>query len=209
MANKEELLQDLHHIRQTIDRSDQVLTLDGRLGIVNGLIGLAGLTVAVVGMPASSAPQMTGAFLADFLNALAHYVVQVVTGVLVLGACLLISYSTARRARTQSNEIWSAAALRFAYSLGLPLFLFALIAIWLLVVNPVYVPATLLIGSGLALHSAMFLSRKNLAPLSVMCISTGLLDLLMPDLGYVWLGIGLGLGNILQGVIMIANEQKA
>lgn len=209
MANKEDLLQDLNLIRQTMERSDQLLVMDGRLGIINGLLSLTGVTLGWLTLPSSPAPLATGAIWVDLGATFMHFGLQIIIGLAVLSSCLLISYISANRTKRQSPSVWNHATRKFAYSLGVPLFIFGMVALWLLVINPLFVPAILLIGSGLALHSALHLSRHKITLLSVIWLLTGMLALLMPDLSHIWLAAGFGLGNIVQGVLLMLNAQNS
>lgn len=209
MANKEDLLQDLNLIKQTMERSDQLLVMDGRLGIINGMLSLAGVGIGWVTLPGGSAPLPSGAIWIDLAATIQHFALQIAVGLAVLTSCLLISYLTANRTKRQSQSVWNQATRKFAYSLGVPLFIFGMVALWLLVISPLFVPAILLIGSGLALHSALHLSRHKITLLSVIWLLMGMLALLMPNLGHVWLAIGFGLGNIIQGLLLMLNAQKS
>lgn len=208
MSDKEELLKDLQQIRDTMKRSEQVITLDGRLGIANGIICLLG-----IGLGYATLPTVEERDYGTMSTSYASYHLQVMIAAAVFVTCLVLSYVSARRTHQHLNAIWSTTTLKLAYALGLPLFVFGMPALSLGLETDHFfsfigwVPALLLLGFGLAIHSAAPYSRKNMVPITVISVVSGMLAFMFPHLSHIWLAIGFGLGNILQGVIMLMDEK--
>lgn len=207
MTKKEDLLQDLHLIRQTMDRSNQLLVMDGRQGIITGAVCLIGIIAAWLLLPTSDAPTPTANLVDNIIAALLHYRIQVSIALTTLLVCLAVTYQAASQYKKQAQNVWNQATLKFAYSLSVPLALFGLAAIWALSINAQYVPALLLIGAGLALHSVLHLSKNKIQLLSLIWLLSGIIALVIPQHSHIMLGIGFGFGNIVQGLLLLQNKK--
>lgn len=211
MATQQDLLADLDHIRQTMQRSDRMLTLDGRSGVICGLICLTGLIAGQITFVEPSLSLPAGPAWVQFLSILAHHWTTTLIAHLTFGACLAVSYWSAARQNTRTHGhqsvAWSRNRLKFVLSLGIPIVTGAVLCAILIVKEMSLVPGMAMVCYGLALHSGSQNAKTNITPLALVCICSGLVAFAMPHYNVLMLGMSFGLAHIAQGIWMMKTDK--
>ena len=193
---KKDYLQDIHHIKNMMDKSSQVLSLSGLSGILAGCYALIGAAYAKY-LSDQHTYQYITLESATFKGILA-------TAVVVLLLSLLTGWIlSSRKAKKAGEVLWNATSKRLLINFLIPLVTGGLVII-LMLKNGHYglvVPFALLFY-GLACVNASKFTFRHVRYLGITEIILGLFAVEYSGYGlYFWV-LGFGICHILYGAIM-------
>ena len=178
MNEQQQSLQELHHIKQMMERSSRFISLSGLSGISAGLLALLGTWFAV-----------------NKISIYAHDksldYETLVTELIIIAVCILVAAFVAAfiftylRSKKNGISIWGATTNRLLINLAIPLIAGAFFVLRLLQMNHIFLIApTCLLFYGLALINA---SKYTLGEIRYL----GYLQILIGIINCWWIGYGL------------------
>jgi hypothetical protein len=193
-----EIYNEIHSIRNLMERSTKFISLSGLSGVMAGVYALIGAAVGREIIAHAYAIRQIPTYTADITIPL--FIVAVGVLVLSIGTGILL---TVRKARKKGLSVINPSSKALLVSGGIPLFTGGLFVIILL--GHGYfgiISSACLIFYGLALVAASAHTFSDVKWLGVFEILLGLLALLRPGYGlYIW-AFGFGVLHILYGTIM-------
>jgi hypothetical protein len=198
---KEKYLEDLAAIRQSMERSNRVLSLSGLSGVLAGLFALAGSAYAYFLIYYPSMPYGIRYFYVKDDH---------VIGKLIIAAALVLFLSlsagfllTLRKARKKNLHVWNKLTLQLLWNLMLPLFAGG---VFILILASrgyfgVIAPAMLLFY-GLSLINGSYYTYGDIRKLGYLQVSLGLLAAFFPGFGLIFWAFGFGILHIVYGILM-------
>ena len=203
--NKEQL-DNLHEIRNLMEKSSRFLSLSGLSGISAGIIALIGAAVAFFYLNFDERYFNISQYFQDHM----HHQMQSGIGFLVLDAIFILVlalaaglYFTTRKARKKGLRVWDNTAKRLMVNLFLPLDSGGVFCLILLYHGIIFLiaPATL-IFYGLALINASKYTLPDIRYLGVSEILLGLIGSIFVGYGLIIWAIGFGILHIAYGTVM-------
>ena len=197
---KEKYLDDLSEIRKIMSHSSRFLSLSGLSGVSTGLIALAGAFLAkqLVFNRGSYLINEAVVISGDLLRDL----VLIAIGTLLLSVVSALWF-TARKSRSENEQVWDAQAGRLLVNLLIPLItggVLCLILLWMGYVG--FLPAMTLIFYGLALVNGSHYTLSHIRYLGLAEILLGLLAFLVIGQSlYIWM-LGFGLLQMVYGLLI-------
>jgi hypothetical protein len=198
---KEKYLEDLAAIRQSMERSNRVLSLSGLSGVLAGLFALAGSAYAYFLIYYPSMPYGIRYF---------YVKDEHVIGKLIIAAALVLFLSlsagfllTLRKARKKNLHVWNKLTLQLLWNLMLPLFAGG---VFILILASrgyfgVIAPAMLLFY-GLSLINGSYYTYGDIRKLGYLQVSLGLLAAFFPGFGLIFWAFGFGILHVVYGILM-------
>lgn len=199
--DRQNLNEDLSHIRQMMERSSRFISLSGLSGVSAGLTALAGAAYVYFLMMNNGIHYNNGRD-ADFSPALVIHLL--LTGIVILAVALALAYFfTARKSRRKGLKIWDHTTKRLLVNFAVPLMTGAVFCL-ALIYHQLFVfvaPATL-IFYGLALVNAAKYTLSDMQNLGYLEIVLGLIALFFLGYGLIFWTAGFGVLHIVYGLIM-------
>jgi hypothetical protein len=203
--------EDIHAIRDIMERSSRFLSLSGLSGIFAGTCALIGAAIAwffildsgqvkydeyMHSLDESPASDIRFYFLLDAI---------IVLGTAALGAF----YFSQRKARKAGQQFWTNASRRLIFHLAIPLLAGGIFSLIMVFRNDTdLVASAMLIFYGLALVNAGKFTFGEIHYLGLTEIVLGILAAVFIDLGLLFWTIGFGLMHIVYGTVMYYRYEK-
>ncbi len=209
--NKEQL-DNLHEIRNLMEKSSRFLSLSGLSGVSAGIIALIGAAVAFLYLDFDERYFNIDQYFRHDM----HQQMQSGIRFLVLDAIIVLVlalaaglYFTTRRARKKGLRVWDNTAKRVIVNLFLPLASGGVFCIILLYHGIVFLvaPATL-IFYGLALINASKYTLPEIRYLGISEILLGLIGSVFVGCGLIIWAVGFGILHIIYGTGMYFKYEK-
>ena len=196
MNEQQQSLQELHHIKQMMERSSRFISLSGLSGISAGLLAMLGAWLAVKKIE-----------LYAHAGRIAYN--TLVTQLLVIAASVLVAafvsafIFTYLRSRRNGISIWGATTNRLLINLLIPLLAGAFFVMRILQMDHIFLIAPVcLIFYGLALINASKYTLGEIRYLGFCELALGIVNLWVPGYGLVFWAAGFGALHVIYGIIM-------
>lgn len=197
---KTKLSQDVHHIREMMEKSSKFLSLSGLSGVFAGVIALLGLYFInqVLNYHNLEYALLSGPLPQGVKLEVGFY------GFLMVLFSLVGAYILSLRKSSQSKtSLKNPASRRLLKAFTVPFLLGALVTIGLLINDfPILVAPSTLLFYGIALFYAGHFTYKELSHLGILIAATGSLAFFLPQFGFYLWGFGFGILHILYGSYM-------
>jgi hypothetical protein len=196
MNEQQASLQEIHQIRQMMERSSRFISLSGFSGISAGLLALLGAWLAVKKISIYA----HGSGL-DY-ETLVTQLIFIASGVLVTAfvAAFIFTYLRSKR---NGVSIWGATTYRMLINLAIPLVVGAFFVWRLLQMEHIFwIAPTCLLFYGLALINASKYTLGEIRYLGYCELILGIINLWIPGYGLVFWAAGFGVLHIIYGIIM-------
>jgi hypothetical protein len=211
MKSQQEIHDDLHSIRDIMEKSSKFLSLSGLSGILAGIYALAGAGAALFLARNTTTP--------DFPDNTLHIIGKVRPIVWQLGIIatfvLLASLVTgillsARKAKRQGTTLWTPSTYRVIINLIIPLTTGGIVIITQLLLfgNYEFVAPGCLIFYGLALLAASPNLYDEVRYLGYSEIALGIICGLLPGYGLFFWATGFGIFHIFYGALMFRKYDR-
>lgn len=208
--NKQKYLDDLHEIKDIMDKSSRFISLSGWSGVSAGLIALITAYIAYgilgsMGLDLSD-PIENGMYETTISNGLSsqplYTLIVLGIGALVLAVTAGIFFTT-RAAKKNNQKIWGFQTKRLLVSLSIPLIVGGLFCLILLFRNNIVLIAPLtLIFYGLGLINASKYTLQEIRGLGMIQVVLGLLAACCTGYGLFFWAFGFGVMHIIYGIYM-------
>lgn len=196
MNEQQQSLQELHHIKQMMERSSRFISLSGLSGISAGLLALTGAWFAL-----------------KKISIYAHeksitYETLVTQLVFIAGAVLVTAFIaafifTSIRSKKDGVSIWGTTTYRLLGNLAVPLVAGAFFELRILQMNHIFLIApTCLLFYGLALINASKYTLGEIRYLGYCELILGIINLWVLGYGLIFWAAGFGILHIIYGIIM-------
>ena len=196
MNEQQQSLQELHHIKQMMERSSRFISLSGLSGISAGLFALLGAWFAVkrISMYAHG-------------KSISYETLQsqlIIIAALVLIAAFVAAFIfTYLRSRRNGVSIWGTTTYRMLINLAIPLIAGAFFVTRMVQMDHIFLIApTCLLFYGLALINASKYTLGEIRYLGYCELILGIVNLWIPGYGLIFWAVGFGLLHIIYGIIM-------
>lgn len=207
MDQNQEQLENLHEIRNIMDRSSRFISLSGLSGVSAGISALLGAAVVKWHLAANninytltSGSNLTKESIIFLISA------AILVFVLALGSAI---YFTVRNARKNSDRVWDAMTERMLVNLLMPLAAGGIFCAVLLYHGIICLVAPcMLIFYGLALLNASKYTLKDIRYLSFLEIILGLVAGFFTGYGLLAWTVGFGVLHILYGTLMYFKYER-
>ncbi len=202
----EDQLDNLHEIRNLMEKSSRFLSLSGLSGISAGIIALIGATAAYFYLDFDERYLSVESYFRNGMHRQmqSHISFLVVDAIIILALALTAGlYFTTRQARKKGLRVWDNTAKRMLANLFLPLASGGIFCVILLYHGIVFLvaPATL-IFYGLALINASKYTLPDIRYLGISEILLGLLGSAFVGYGLIIWAVGFGILHIVYGTAM-------
>jgi MFS family permease len=207
MDRKTTAEQDLHSIKQIMERSTRFISLSGLSGILAGFYALFGAAIAYYLIYYPNSPfgyrinyvNEETTFIKLFLTAIAVLVASIVSGLIL----------TIHKAKKQGVKYRDRNSKRFLINTGIPLITGGAFIAGLMIHGyyGIIAPACLMFY-GLALINGSNFTFGEIRFLGLLQIILGIICLLLPGYGLIFWSIGFGFLHILYGIIMYNRYDK-
>ena len=196
MNEQQASLQEIHHIRQMMERSSRFISLSGLSGISAGLFALLGAWLAVkkisIYAHGSGLDYETLVFELFFIAA-----------AVLITALIAAFIFTYLRSKRNGVSIWGATTYRMLVNLAIPLVAGAFFVLRILQMEHIFLIApTCLIFYGLALINASKYTLGEIKYLGYCELVLGIINLWVPGYGLIFWAAGFGALHIIYGIIM-------
>ena len=203
MNEQQQSLQELHHIKQMMERSSRFISLSGLSGISAGLIALLGAWFAVKKISL----YVHGKGI-DY-DTLLTQLISIAAIVLVVAFVVAFIF-TYLRSKKEGVSIWGATTNRLLLNLAIPLIAGGFFVLRILQMDHVFLIApTCLIFYGLALVNASRYTVGEIKYLGYCELVLGISNLWLPGYGLVFWSAGFGVLHIIYGIIMWWKYERA
>ena len=196
MNEQQQSLQELHHIKQIMERSSRFISLSGLSGISAGICALIGSWFAV-----NNISKFVHEKAFDYESLITRLIVIAVTVLIAAFICAFIF--TYLRSKSDGVQIWGASTYRMLINLAIPLIAGAFFVIRILQMeyNFLIAPSCLLFY-GLALINVSKYTLGEIRYLGYCEIILGIINLWIPGYGLIFWASGFGILHIIYGSIM-------
>ena len=196
MNEQQQSLQELHHIKQMMERSSRFISLSGLSGISAGLFAIVGAWLAV-----KKIELYTQAGRIDY-NTLVTQLIVIAATVLV-AAFISAFIFTYLRSRRNGISIWGPTTNRLLVNLLIPLLAGAFFVWRIVQMDHIFLIAPVcLIFYGLALINASKYTLGEIRYLGFCELALGIINLWIPGYGLVFWAAGFGALHVVYGIIM-------
>jgi len=205
MSNQQHL-QDLHEIKDIMNRSSRFLSLSGLAGVMAGTFALAGAYLAYLTVYENQ--DYLGLRKAEISGSVVVQLLLIACIVLVLsvGSGIYFSY---RKAQKRGESLWNEQTGRVVINLLIPLVTGGLLCLILLAQGYVGVIAPLtLIFYGLALVNASKYTLTEIRSLGLLEVVLGLVAVQFIGYGLLFWAIGFGVLHIVYGIWMYVKHER-
>jgi hypothetical protein len=196
MNEQQQSLQELHHIKQMMERSSRFISLSGLSGISAGLFALLGAWFAVkrISMYAHG----------KSINYETLQSQLIIIAALVLIAAFVAAFIfTYLRSRRNGVSIWGTTTYRMLINLAIPLIAGAFFVTRMVQMGHIFLIApTCLLFYGLALINASKYTLGEIRYLGYCELILGIINLWIPGYGLIFWAAGFGVLHIIYGIIM-------
>ena len=200
--------EDLHAIREIMERSSKFLSLSGIAGIFAGVVALVGATAAYFILmnsePVSSDSSLSGRIVNNTILNLG------IVGLLVLIiAAIGAFYFSIRKAKGANQPFWTNSSKRMIYHLLIPFVTGGIVALLLIYKNHAeLVASVLLIFYGLSLVNAGKFTVSEIHYLGLTEIVLGIAALIFVNYGLLFWAVGFGIMHIVYGIMMYYKYER-
>ncbi len=196
MNEQQQSLQELHHIKQMMERSSRFISLSGLSGVSAGLLALLGAWFAVKKI--SLYVHEKGI---DY-DRLVAQLISIAAFVLIVAFVVAFIF-TYLRSKKEGVAIWGATTNRLLLNLAVPLIAGGFFVLRILQMNHIFLIApTCLIFYGLALINASKYTLGEIRYLGYCELILGIINLWVPGYGLIFWAFGFGCLHIIYGIIM-------
>jgi hypothetical protein len=196
MNEHQQSLQELHHIKQMMEKSSRFISLSGLSGISAGICALAGYFLGVKTI--SKYVHETGF---DY-EALVTQLVTI-SGCVLTAALISAFIFTYVRSKKNNVAIWGATTYRLLFNLAIPLFIGGVFLLRILQLQHYFLIAPVcLLFYGLALVNASRYTLVEIRYLGYCELALGIINLWVPGYGLIFWATGFGLLHIFYGGFM-------
>lgn len=193
--------EDLHLIREMMERSSTFLSLSGLSGVAAGTTALIAASVTALSMDwqiGKGEQDLHTALESD--NGLSLIGIALVTLIVALASALYFTYAKAKRLNI---SLWNNSARYFLLHLMIPLVTGGILCLFLMYHQLFYMtPAATLLFYGLALVSASKFANQYIFTLGLSELALAIIGLIMPSYGLLLWAIGFGVLHIVYGTLM-------
>jgi len=196
MNEQQQSLQELHHIKQMMERSNRFISLSGLSGISAGVVALLGAWFAVQRISMYAHEKSI-----DYNTLVSQLII---IAVLVLAAAFVAAFIfTYLRSKKDGISLWGATTNRLLINLAIPLVAGGFFVLRIVQMDHVFLiaPACLLFY-GLALVNASRYTLGEIRYLGYCELILGIINLWIPGYGLVFWAAGFGGLHIVYGIIM-------
>ncbi len=205
MKSEHEYFNDLTQIRSMMERSTKFLSLAGWSGIVAGVIGLLASILVIWQTSALGSGLLVRA---DFSRPDDVAIMIIALTALVLSVAMVALFS-GRKARSQNQPVWNAAARRLIFSMAVPLAVGGVLSILLGVFGIAgLIPAATLLFYGVAMFVAGNFTFSEMRYMGIIEMILGLWAVCQPQYSLVIWGIGFGALHIVYGIYLHLRYEK-
>lgn len=207
MSIKSSAEQDLHSIKQIMERSTRFISLSGLSGILSGIYALTGAVIAYYLLYYPNSP-VSNRF--NYANEESIVIKLIITAITVLIASIFTGlWLTINKAKKQGVSYWDRNSKRFLINTMIPLLAGGAYIFGLIVRNYYGIIApSCLIFYGLALINGSNFTWGEIRYLGLLEILLGILCLLVPGYGLLFWSIGFGVLHIIYGTLMYNRYDK-
>lgn len=196
MNEQQQSLQELHHIKQMMERSSRFISLSGFSGISAGLFAFLGSWLAVKKI--STYAHGTGLDYDNLVSQLIFIALSVLIGAFV--SAFIFTYL---RSKKTGVSIWGTTTNRLLINLVIPLIAGGFFVLRIVQMGHVFLIApTCLLFYGLALINASKYTLGEIRYLGYCELILGISNLWVPGYGLVFWAAGFGALHIIYGIIM-------
>lgn len=189
-------LQDIHEIKNMMNRSSQFISLSGLSGVLAGIYALVGAYIAKRYLPTDEVAY--AAMEKDSLNALLYTALGVLAAS-ITSAIILTNF----KAQKENESVWNSTSKRMLVNFLIPLVTGGIFAILLLREHSYHLiaPVTMLFY-GLACVNASKYTLRDIRYLGITMVLLGLICVAFPGYGVEFWALGFGVCHIIYGSIM-------
>jgi hypothetical protein len=204
-------LETLTEIRQLMERSSRFISLSGLSGVFAGLYAIVGAYAAYKYLGLSGLGYFSGRTIVEAANERSKTLLFLATDaatilVLAIGTGIFL---TTRKARSDGNSIFDAAAKKLIINLSIPLIAGGIFCIALNYHGAfIYVAPAMLIFYGLALVHASKYTRNDIRSLGFAEILLGLVASFIVGYGLLFWVVGFGVLHIIYGTYMYFKYER-
>jgi len=200
--------EDLHAIREIMERSSKFLSLSGISGIFAGVVALIGAAVAYY-ILLGSEPISSGSSNVGWIDNRALLNLCIVGLVVLIVAVNGAFYFSLRKAKRANQPFWTNSSKRMIYHLLIPFVTGGIVALILILKNHTdLVAAVMLIFYGLSLVNAGKFTVSEIHYLGLTEIVLGIAALLFISYGLLFWAIGFGIMHIVYGIMMYYKYER-
>jgi hypothetical protein len=196
MNEQQQSLQELHHIKQMMERSSRFISLSGFSGISAGFFALLGAWFAV---------KKISLYAHEKTLSYENLITQLISIATVVLIAAIVSAFIFTNIRTKKDgvSIWGNSTYRLLANLVIPLIAGGFFVLRILQMDHIFLIApTCLIFYGLALINASKYTLGEIRYLGLCELTLGIINLWVPGYGLVFWAVGFGGLHILYGIIM-------
>lgn len=204
-------METLTEIRQLMERSSRFISLSGLSGVFAGLYAIVGAYAAYKYLGLSGLGYFSGRTIVEAANERSKTLLFLATDaaiilVLAIGTGIFL---TTRKARSDGNSIFDAAAKKLIINLSIPLIAGGIFCIALNYHGAfIYVAPAMLIFYGLALVHASKYTRNDIRSLGFAEILLGLVASFIVGYGLLFWVVGFGVLHIIYGTYMYFKYER-
>jgi hypothetical protein len=196
MNEQQASIQELHHIKQMMERSSRFISLSGLSGISAGFFAMLG---AWLGVKKISLYAHEKSIDYDTL----------VTQLIIIAGCVLVAafvsafIFTYLRSKRNGISIWGATTNRLLINLAIPLIAGAFFVLRIVQMKHIFfIAPTCLLFYGLSLINASKYTLGEIRYLGYCELLLGIINLWVPGYGLVFWAVGFGALHVVYGIIM-------
>ena len=203
MNEQQQSLQELHHIKQMMEKSSRFISLSGFSGISAGLLALLGAWFAVKKISRYAHEKSI-----DYDTLITQLIG--IAALVLIAAFVAAFIFTYIRSKKKGVSIWGATTNRLLLNLAIPLIAGGFFVLRILQMDHVFLIApTCLIFYGLALVNASRYTVGEIKYLGYCELVLGISNLWLPGYGLVFWSAGFGVLHIIYGIIMWWKYERA
>lgn len=196
MNEQQQSLQELHHIKQMMERSSRFISLSGLSGISAGLLALTGAWFAVKKISIYAHERSI-----SYETLLTQLIF--IAAVVFITAFIAAFIFTNIRSKKDGVSIWGTTTYRLLGNLAVPLIAGAFFELRILQMDHIFLIApTCLLFYGLALINASKYTLGEIRYLGYCELILGIINLWVPGYGLIFWAAGFGILHIVYGIIM-------
>jgi hypothetical protein len=196
MNEQQQSLQELHHIKQIMEKSSRFISLSGLSGISAGLFALLGAWFAVKRISMYAHEKSI-----DYDTLISQ--LMFIAAFVLIAAFVAAFIFTYLRSKKDGVSIWGATTNRLLINLAIPFIAGSFFVLRILQMGHVFLIApTCLLFYGLALVNASKYTLGEIRYLGYSELILGIINLWIPGYGLVFWAAGFGGLHIVYGIIM-------
>ena len=207
-----EQLENLHEIRNLMEKSSRFLSLSGLSGVFAGIIALVGAAIAFFYLDFDQRYFDINRYFYNRMYLKLNHSIEflLIDAILVLILALSAGmYFTIRKAKSKGLAVWDKTAKRMLVNLFIPLISGGIFCLILLYHNIFFLvaPCTLLFY-GVALLNASKYTLPDIRYLGISEIALGLVGSIFVGYGLIIWSIGFGILHIIYGTVMYLKYER-